>query len=90
MEKRLITVKEVSEYLSFSESSIKKLMSRREIPYIKILNKVFFKQETIDAWLDSEMTLNPNCNAIKTFETKKNKIVKGIDCVQASYQKNSK
>lgn len=77
MGKRLFTVKEVSEYLSFSESSIKKLMNRREIPYIKILNKVFFKQETIDAWLDSEMTLNPNRNAIKTFETKKEQNRKG-------------
>lgn len=78
MEKRLITVKEVSEYLSLSEPSIRKLMARREIPYIKILNKVFFKQEMIDAWLENEMTIKTSRNVIQTFKTKKKKITMGI------------
>ena len=56
--KNLMTVKELIKYLSISESTIRKLMDRKEIPHIIIYNKILFEKEVIDNWLENERTVN--------------------------------
>jgi excisionase family DNA binding protein len=45
-------VKELSEYLKKSESSIYKLTMGNKIPFIKQGKKLLFNQDAIDSWLE--------------------------------------
>ena len=56
MEKRLITVKELAEYISASKESIYQKIFRREIPetaIIKIGTAVRFDLIEIDKWIEA-------------------------------------
>jgi excisionase family DNA binding protein len=53
MNEKLLTAKEVAEYLRLSKSTIYKLTSQKLIPFIKLNNgKVLFKLSDIEAWLE--------------------------------------
>jgi DNA binding domain, excisionase family len=53
MNDKLLTAKEVAEYLRLSKSTIYKMTSQRIIPFIKLNNgKVLFKLSDINAWLE--------------------------------------
>lgn len=54
--KNLMNMEELTEYLRISESTVRKLMSNREIPFVRIYKKLFFKKEAIDKWIDHDMT----------------------------------
>ncbi|MBP3284390.1 MAG: helix-turn-helix domain-containing protein [Clostridia bacterium] len=61
MESQKITfnVKEVSVYLRVSNSSIRKLVRTRAIPFYRVLSRIFFDKEAIDLWIanqDSNLT----------------------------------
>lgn len=45
-------VSEVAAYLNLKPSKIRKMVFRREIPYVKIGRLVRFKRQAIEAWLE--------------------------------------
>ena len=49
-----MNVKEVKEYLSVSESTIRKLVRENKIPYFRVASKILFEQEKIDQWIESQ------------------------------------
>ena len=53
MNEKLLTAKEVAEYLRLSKSTIYKMTSQRVIPFIKLNNgKILFNLSDINAWLE--------------------------------------
>jgi excisionase family DNA binding protein len=58
MEKILFTVKEASKYLNCSESSMRKLIKEKQIPYFRIQSKILFNKETIDNWIENQQFEN--------------------------------
>lgn len=51
---RLMTVRELAEYLHVSTQCIYKIVQAKEIPYLKKENKLLmFRKKLIDVWLDS-------------------------------------
>ena len=53
-QERLLTRKDVMEYLRISHGTLDKIIKNRTIPYIKLERKVLFKKSDIDAWLESK------------------------------------
>ena len=51
MIRKVFNVKEVSEYLSVSESTVRKLVRKNDIPYYRIYSKILFDKESVDLWL---------------------------------------
>lgn len=49
----LFTIKSLAKYLKVSEKWIKKRISRKEIPVIKIDKVLRFRKPAIDQWLDA-------------------------------------
>lgn len=47
----VLTVKELNNYLNCSESTIRKLIREKKIPYFKVATKILFKKSTIDDWI---------------------------------------
>ncbi len=50
--KEMMTVKELSNYICVSETTIRKLIRESQIPFIRILSKILFKKEDIDEWIN--------------------------------------
>lgn len=55
MEDRLLTVKQLAEYLSVNERTVLKLVSEGALPGVKVGNQWRFRKAMIDAWLDDQM-----------------------------------
>lgn len=54
--KRLLTPKEVSEYLGIKEKTLYKWVYEKKIPYVKLSHKVLrFDKEKIDMWIEEKM-----------------------------------
>lgn len=49
--RELITVKGASEYLSLSESQIRKLIARGQIPYVQIGRSIRLRVSAIKIWI---------------------------------------
>ena len=49
----LMTIKEIADTTGLSTSTIYKKVCRREIPYIKLGNRLRFDQEEIRGWLEA-------------------------------------
>ncbi len=47
----LLTVKEAAEYLRLAASTIYKMVSRRDIPFMKIGTRVIFDLDTLTEWV---------------------------------------
>lgn len=55
MEKRLLSVKELSEYVSLPKTSIYTMVSRGKLPGIVHLGRALrFERATIDAWVSGQ------------------------------------
>lgn len=52
--KTILNIKELSEYLNCSTSTIRKLIYNNEIPYFKIMARYHFNLEVIDKWIISK------------------------------------
>ncbi len=52
MEPMLLTVEQLSQYLSIKRSTIYAWVERRIIPHYKIQRSVRFKKEEIDQWIE--------------------------------------
>lgn len=50
----ILNIKEVSEYLHCSISTIRKLIRANQIPYFRIGNRLLFNREQIDNWIFSQ------------------------------------
>lgn len=56
--KNVMSVKELSNYLSCSESAIRKLVWNKGIPHFRILTKIMFDKESIDRWIQNQQLKN--------------------------------
>jgi excisionase family DNA binding protein len=52
---RLLTVRELADYLRLNERTVLKLAGQGELPGARIGNQWRFRQRVIDAWLDDQM-----------------------------------
>ena len=50
----VMTVKEVAEYLHCSQSTIRKLLKKKQIPSFRIAYRIFFKKDMIDLWITNQ------------------------------------
>ena len=50
----VFNVKEVAEYLHCSQSTIRKLWKKKQIPSFRIAYRIFFKKEHIDLWINNQ------------------------------------
>ena len=53
-------IKEVSEYLHCSVSLIRKMVANKEIPYFRMGNRLYFKKEIIDTWINNKCIYEVN------------------------------
>jgi len=63
VEKRLLTIKEASEYLGISVKGIYNMVNRRQIPFIKIGGRLRFDKIDLDNWIEKQKI--PDSNDIK-------------------------
>ena len=56
---RLLDIDALSEYLGVPVKSIYDMTYRRQIPFIKIGQRLRFRPAEIDAWLESQSTRPP-------------------------------
>ncbi|NIR48720.1 helix-turn-helix domain-containing protein [candidate division KSB1 bacterium] len=55
IEQRLLTVKEISKYLSFPLSTVYLMVERKEIPFKRFGKKLIrFDKKEIDEWIDMQ------------------------------------
>ena len=52
IQKRLLTIKEASEYLGISEKGLYNMIYRREIPFVKLGGKLRFDIIDIEKWIN--------------------------------------
>ena len=52
--RKVLNIKEVKDYLSVSESTIRKLVRENKIPYFRVASKILFDQEKIDQWIEEQ------------------------------------
>lgn len=52
---RLMTVRQLADYLNLNERTVLKLVSEGELPGVKIGNQWRFRKAMLDAWLDDQM-----------------------------------
>jgi excisionase family DNA binding protein len=55
MEERLLTVRELAEYMQMNERTILKLVNAGSLPGAKIASQWRFKRSVVDAWLEDQM-----------------------------------
>jgi len=58
MNRRLLTVQEVADYLGISKDTAYSMVSQRRIPYVKIGRLLKFDLKTIDEWI-AQKTVMP-------------------------------
>ena len=51
-EKRLLTIKEASEYLGKSVKALYHMVERRQIPFVKIRKNLRFDKIDLDKWIE--------------------------------------
>lgn len=69
MDNQIFNITEISKYLKCSVSGIRNLVRNKSIPYYRIGNRLFFKKESIDLWIQNQeiqnMQQNEYCAKIK-------------------------
>jgi excisionase family DNA binding protein len=53
--RRLITVKEASQYLSLSTDTIYRMAASKKLPYLKIGDRVLFDVKSLDQWVEKHL-----------------------------------
>lgn len=59
----VFNIKELANYLHCSESTIRKLVRNKVIPSFRIANRIFFRKNFIDMWINNQCT--NNCELVK-------------------------
>lgn len=57
---RMYTSVELAEFLKLSEDHIRRMVSQRTIPFVKIGRSVRFKSDDIDQWLSTKRVYTKN------------------------------
>lgn len=55
----VFNIKELANYLHCSKSTVRKLVRNKAIPNFRIANRIFFRKNFIDVWIDNQC--NNNC-----------------------------
>jgi excisionase family DNA binding protein len=61
METRLMTIKDVAEFLQLSEQTVQRYVLNREIPCHKIKKVIRFRLSEIETWVDRGGGKSPDC-----------------------------
>ena len=69
--RRLITVKEASQFLSLSTDTVYRMASLKKLPYLKIGDRVLFDVKALDHWIERHL--------IREKEGKKEELRAGIE-----------
>jgi len=54
----VLNIKELSKYLKISSSTIRRLISKREIPFYKVSSQYFFNKVSINEWVENKIKNN--------------------------------
>ncbi|MBC5636439.1 helix-turn-helix domain-containing protein [Ornithinibacillus hominis] len=54
MERRTLTVKEVANYLGVHTDTIYTMVKLKQIPHLKLRNRILFTKDSIDLWVQDE------------------------------------
>lgn len=54
----ILNIKELSEYLKISTSTIRRMIFKKEIPYFLLSNQYFFNKENINNWINNQIDYN--------------------------------
>lgn len=65
---RLITIKELAEYLHLEEHTIYKMARKGEIPAYKVAGQWRFKKEMIEEWLEQKLVSSGEKDRIKNVK----------------------
>ena len=69
----LWNVKQVASYLSISESMVYKMVSNRELPFIRLGDCIRFVPETVESFINRNLeTVNPAANTPPRVNTEMN------------------
>ena len=52
MQRTTFNVTEIAEYLGVSRELIYSMVSKNEVPHVRISSRILFKRESIDRWLE--------------------------------------
>lgn len=52
----IMNVIELSNYLRISKSTIRRLISKKEIPYFRLSKKIYFNTSVINEWIKTQDT----------------------------------
>lgn len=58
MDRQTLTVKEVSAYLGVHQDTVYTMVQKKEIPHVKLRNRILFTRVSIDAWLREQENMN--------------------------------
>lgn len=53
-----MTVQEIAEYLKVHRDTIYAMCRRKEIPHVRVGQRILFRQSTIEAWMAQQETEN--------------------------------
>ncbi len=53
MMEEVLNVKELTQYLRCSDSTVRKLIKNKEIPNFRTANRIYFKKALIDMWIQN-------------------------------------
>lgn len=54
----VMNIKDLSQYLKISTSTIRRMIFKGEIPYFRLSNQYFFNRENINNWINSQIETN--------------------------------
>jgi excisionase family DNA binding protein len=64
---KILTLKQVAEYLKVHKNTVYRLVNRKELPAFKVWHDWRFDQDSIDRWrLAQEQAANRPCNGISS------------------------
>lgn len=52
-EKDLLTIQEAAEYLNLSVATLYSMNCRKQVPFTKVIGKVYYRRSVLDFWLAS-------------------------------------
>lgn len=54
----VMNIKELSQYMKISTSTIRRLIRRNEVPFYKVSSQYFFNKECINEWVKRQIENN--------------------------------
>src|SRR5229473_6893831 len=83
---RLMTVRQLADYLNLNERTVLKLVSESELPGVKIGNQWRFRKTMLDAWLDDQMLgVTPRSVEIPRGAPAARRMINLASCFQPSH-----